>query len=198
MYAYIKGVLAIKTPTMAVIETNGIGYAIHISLQTFSRIEDLQEARLWTHLQIKDDSHDIYGFFDEAERDMFRALISVSGIGPNTARIVLSSMTTSETRNAILTDDELAFKRVKGVGPKTAKRILIDLKDKMKKLGGDEIMISPTQTNNTQRQEAFTALTALGFHRNEVQKALNQIAGKLTDDISTEELVKLGLKTLSK
>jgi Holliday junction DNA helicase RuvA len=196
MFAYIKGAFTVKLPTQVVIEANGVGYAVNISLQTFSKIENQSEGRLWTHVQIKDDSHDIFGFFDEDERDVFRMLISVSGIGSNTARIILSSMSSTETKNAILAEDELAFKRVKGVGPKTAKRLIIDLKDKVLKSGTAEIVSSGTLLSNTPRREALSALLALGFNRAEVQKALNKVAGDA--ELTTEELIKMSLKALSK
>lgn len=196
MFAYIKGTFTVKTPTLAVIEANGVGYAINISLHTYSKIEKLTEGRLWTHVQIKDDSHDIYGFFHEDEREVFRMLISVSGIGTNTARIILSSMTSAETKNAILAEDELAFKRVKGVGPKTAKRLIIDLKDKVLKSDSSESAVPLAVLGNTPRREALSALLALGFNRAEVQKALNKVSSDA--EISTEELIKQSLKALSK
>jgi Holliday junction DNA helicase RuvA len=196
MFAYIKGTFTVKTPTLAVVEANGVGYAINISLHTYSKIENLPEGRLWTHVHIKDDSHDIYGFFNEDEREIFRLLISVSGIGTNTARIILSSMTSAETKNAILAEDELAFKRVKGVGPKTAKRLIIDLKDKVLKIDSSEMAVPLTALGNTPRREALSALLALGFNRAEVQKALNMAPSD--EEISTEELIKQSLKALSK
>jgi Holliday junction DNA helicase RuvA len=196
MFAYIKGTFTVKTPTLTVVEANGVGYAINISLNTYSKIENLTEGRLWTHVQIKDDSHDIFGFFQEDEREIFRLLISVSGIGTNTARIILSSMTSAETKNAILGEDELAFKRVKGVGPKTAKRLIIDLKDKVLKIDSSEMAVPLTASGNTPRREALSALLALGFNRAEVQKALNMASSD--EEISTEELIKQSLKALSK
>lgn len=196
MFAYIKGTFTVKTPTLAVVEANGVGYAINISLNTYSKIENLPEGRLWTHVQIKDDSHDIFGFFNEDEREIFRLLISVSGIGTNTARIILSSMTSAETKNAILAEDELAFKRVKGVGPKTAKRLIIDLKDKVLKIDSSEMAVPLTASGNTPRREALSALLALGFNRAEILKALNMAPSD--EEISTEELIKQSLKALSK
>lgn len=196
MFAYIKGVFTVKTPTMVIIEAHGIGYAINISLQTYAKIENQSEGKLLTHLHIKDDSHDLYGFFDEDERDVFKLLISVSGIGTNTARIILSSMSSAETKNAILSEDETAFRRVKGVGPKTAKRVILDLKDKLMKSEKADFVVPGVLSHSSARQEALSALLALGFHRAEIQKVLNKMTEN--EDLSTEELIKLSLKALSK
>ena len=131
MYAYIEGKYVFKSPTTVYIDVGGVAYVIHISLNTYSRIESAESGRLYTHLHVKEDAHTLYGFADEEEKNLFVLLLSVSGIGPNTARIILSSMVPIEVRTAILTDNDLAFKKVKGVGPKTAKRLILDLKDKI-------------------------------------------------------------------
>lgn len=196
MFAYIKGVFAEKSPTSVVVETNGIGYELHISLQTYAKIENLPEGKLWTHLYIKDDSHLLYGFYHTDERDVFRLLITVSGIGTNTARLILSAMTSAETKNAILAEDESAFKRIKGIGAKTAKRLIIDLKDKVLKDDRVDIPSVVPASGGHVRMEAMSALLALGFHRSEVQKVLNKLQGEQVD--TTEELIKLSLKALSR
>jgi Holliday junction DNA helicase RuvA len=196
MFAYIKGVFAEKTPTSVVVETNGIGYELHISLQTYAKIENLPEGKLWTHLYIKDDSHLLYGFSHTDERDVFRQLITVSGIGTNTARLILSAMSSAEVKNAILAEDETAFRRIKGIGAKTAKRLIIDLKDKVLKDDRAESLSPVSAAGGNARAEAMSALLALGFHRTEVQKVLNQLEGEAAD--STEELIKLSLKALSR
>lgn len=196
MFAYIKGEFAEKTPTSVVVEANGVGYELNISLQTYARIENLTGGKLWTHLHVKDDAHVLYGFSDTGEREVFRLLITVSGIGTNTARLILSAMTSAETQNAILAEDETAFKRIKGIGAKTAKRIIIDLKDKVLKGGQPDLAVVSMQVNKGPREEAMSALLALGFQRPEVQKTINRIAGD--ESLTTEELVKRSLKALSR
>jgi len=131
MIAYIDGKITLHTPTYVYIDINGLGYHVNISLQTFSAIEPLAKVKLWTYLHIKEDSQALYGFFEEDERAVFIHLISVSGIGPNTARLILSGMTSGEVRRAISNENVVAFNKVKGVGPKTAKRVILDLKDKI-------------------------------------------------------------------
>ncbi|MFT6322447.1 MAG: Holliday junction DNA helicase RuvA, partial [Granulosicoccus sp.] len=162
MIAYIKGEITYKSPTYILVETGGIGYHVNISLNTYAQIEKLEKVQILTHLQVKEDSHTLYGFAEEAERSMFILLISVSGIGTNTARVLLSSMKVEEARMAIMSENVAAFNKVKGIGPKTAKRIILDLKDKVIKESGDTPMsISPI--NNTIREEALSALVALQF-----------------------------------
>jgi Holliday junction DNA helicase RuvA len=196
MITYIKGEITFKTPTYVVVETGGIGYFINISLYTYSKIEQLEKVKILTYLSVKEDSHTLYGFADNAERSLFTLLISVSGIGPSTARIALSSMPPEDLRNAILTENEAAFKQVKGVGPKTAKRIILDLKDKLVKESG-EAPITFSIQDNTIRDEALSALMALGFNRIHVQKALNKILKEQSDVDSVESLIKIALKRLS-
>ncbi len=196
MITYIKGVITFKTPTFIIVETGGIGYHINISLNTYVQIEKLEQVKILTHLQIKEDSHTLYGFADDSERHLFVQLISVSGIGPNTARIVLSSMNPDEVKAAILSENVVAFKQVKGVGPKTAKRIILDLKDKVLKESGDAPLTFSPQDNRS-RDEALSALVALGFARIQVQKALNKILKEQPNVTNVEELIKLALKQLS-
>ena len=193
VYEFINGKLTELTPAMAVISIGGIGYQIQISLQTYSPLRDKEEAHLWIVEIIREDTHLLYGFHTREEREIFRLLISVSGIGPNTARMMLSSLSTADVRRAIQTDNVPALKSVKGVGIKTAQRLIIELRDKIGKTG-EAGGILPA-TGNTSRDEALSALVMLGFARNESGKALDQILGE-APDIGAEQLVKLALKKL--
>jgi Holliday junction DNA helicase RuvA len=195
MITYLRGNITQKTPTYIVIEAAGVGYLVHISLHTFSQIEKKEEVKILTHLNIKEDSHSLYGFAEETERSLFRHLISVSGIGPNTAQIMLSSLNPEELRSAIIGEQEQVFRAVKGIGPKMAKRIILDLKDKLVKDSGDLPLTFPSQ-NNTIREEALSALVALGFQKIAVQKALNHLL-KDQSIQSVEQLIKLALRELS-
>ncbi len=195
MYAYIQGKLTSKSPTSVVLETGGIGFDINISLQTYSKIEQLSEARLYIHHIQREDVQALFGFFEEEEKQFFGLLLSVSGVGPNTARIILSSLTTREVQNGILSNDVQMFKRVKGVGPKTAQRIIIDLKDKVAKNSGDEI-ISLGGQDNTVYDEALSALIALGFARPKASGALLKLSKSGNID-TAEELIKSALKLLA-
>lgn len=196
MFSYITGEITEKYPTRIVVEAAGIGYDIHISLTTYSKIEKLERVKLLTHLVVKEDSHTLYGFFDQSERYLFTHLISVSGVGPSTAQLFLSGMTPEELRGAILSEDLLSLKKVKGIGMKTAQRIILDLKDKLLKDTGETTTILTPQ-NNTIKQEALSALTSLGFNRVTVQKALNSILAELDESPGVEQLIKLALKKLS-
>ena len=195
MYAYIKGELTIKNPTYVVLENNGIGYRVHITLQTFTKIEHQESARLWIYQHVKEDSLALYGFYTEDERDMFVLLISVSGIGPNTGRLILSSMTTGEVMASLANEDVPAFKRIKGVGPKTAQRIIIDLKDKAAKIKGSVLISS--STGNTAINEALSALMALGFKRPQINKVLEDVRKSNREVTKTEDFIRLALKKLS-
>ncbi len=196
MIAYIKGLITYKNPAYVIVETGGIGYHINISLQTYARIESHEQVKLLTHLHIKEDSHTLFGFADDAERTLFVQLLSVSGVGPSTAQILLSALSTDEIKAAIVGENEQAFRNAKGIGPKTAKRIILDLKDKIVKEGGELSPVFSAQ-DNTIREEALSALVALGFARIPVQKALNQILREQPGIRSVEELIKLALKQLS-
>ena len=196
MISYIKGAITYKSPAYIIVETGGVGYHINISLNTYAQIEKLEKVQILTHLQVKEDSHTLYGFAEEAERSMFVLLISVSGIGPNTARVVLSSLKVEEVRMAIVSENVALFNKVKGIGPKTAKRIILDLKDKVIKESGDApIAIAPA--NNRMREEALSALVALQFPKIKVQKVLNKILQQQPNLSSVEELIKTALKNLS-
>jgi len=197
MISYIKGTISFKNPTFILVEAGGIGYHVNISLNTYARIEKLENIKILTHLLVREDSHTLYGFADDAERTMFVHLISVSGVGPTTAQIVLSSLTTEDLRSAIIGENVALFQKVKGIGPKTAKRIILDLKDKMLKDGGDTSLTLLTPQDNTMREEALSALSALGFNRIAVQKTLNQILRDHPGVGTVEELIKLALKQMS-
>ncbi len=197
MIDFIKGVIAFKNPAFVVVETAaGVGYRINISLNTYAKIESSEKVLLLTYLQIREDAHVLFGFADELERTLFVQLISVSGVGPATAQVLLSGMNADEVRSAIISENEVAFSKVKGIGPKTAKRIILDLKDKVMKEGGENMM-NFTQTGNTIREEALSALVSLGFVRMNVQKVLNKILQEQPNVKTVEELIKLALKQLS-
>lgn len=193
MYAYIKGQYTFKSPTEVYIDVQGVGYHVHISLNTYAQIEALDAGKLYTYLHVKEDAQILFGFHSEEEKKLFILLLSVSGIGPNTARIILSSMTPIEVRTAILSDNDAAFKKVKGVGPKTAKRVILDLKDKVKAGGG--MVVPNQQVPSSSIEQALEALVALGFQRQKVAKVLDKLA--LTPEMSTEEVVKKGLQGLT-
>lgn len=195
MISYIKGAITYKSPAFVIIETGGVGYHVNVSLHTYAQIEKLEQVKILIHQHIKEDSNTLYGFNEEAERSLFALLISVSGIGPNTARVILSSMTPDEVRSSIVGEGVAAFSRVKGIGPKTAKRIILDLKDKVMKDSGDSLA-NFTPQDNTLREEALSALVALGFAKVTIQKTLNKIL-KENKFTSVEKLIKVALKQLS-
>ena len=194
MITHIRGKLIEKNPAYVVIDVNGIGYKIKISLQTFSLI-DSESCRLFTHLSIKEDSHTLFGFFDENERNLFRDLISVSGVGPSTAQVILSTYSTKEIINYIISADVSAIQSVKGIGAKTAQRIIIDLKDKVGKgVSSSEILFD--KMGNTIKEEALSALIALGFNKKNAENKINKVL-KLEPDVnSVEELVKNALSQM--
>ncbi|HMN90018.1 MAG TPA: Holliday junction branch migration protein RuvA [Saprospiraceae bacterium] len=196
MITYLKGIITFKTPTYIVVETAGVGYHVHISLHTYAQVEKLETVKILTHLVVREDSHTLYGFAEEPERQLFVLLISVSGIGPSTAQVMLSSMTPDEVRSAIISENAAALARVKGIGPKTAKRIILDLKDKLVKDSG-ETPLTILPQGNTIREEALSALVALGFSRIEVQKTLNKILKEQPAISNVEELIKMALRQLS-
>ena len=190
MITHIKGKLVEKTPTYVVIDCNGIGYKLHISLQTFSNIKE-ENCLLFTHLSVKEDSHTLYGFLDENERSLFRNLISVSGVGPSTAQVVLSTFATDETRQYIISADVAALQSVKGIGGKTAQRIIIDLKDKLGKgIASNDITL---YKDNDLRNQALSALVALGFSKKIAEQKVDKILRDNPEDISVEALVKAAL-----
>ena len=196
MMAYIKGIVTECAPTHEMVEAGGVGYQVFISLNTFSQINGLKELKILTYAHYKEDGQRLYGFFKDEERSLFVHLISVNGVGPNTARLILSSLDASALRNAIITGDDTTFKRVKGIGPKTAQRIIIDLKDKLTKDSVNESGSSFVSTFNL-RKEAQSALLALGFGRPQIEQALNRIPGPASEGMSLENLIKEALKNLS-
>lgn len=193
MITQIKGKLVEKNPTQVVVDCNGIGYEINISLYTFSSLSSDENIKLFTHLQVREDAHILYGFFTVLERTVFRLLISISGIGTSTARTMLSSLTPAEIQQAIATEDVPVIQGVKGIGLKTAQRVIIELKDKIKSLQGtDEI---PVFKSNTIKEETLSALEVLGYSR----KASEKVVDKLIQgdpDSSVEELIKSALNKL--
>jgi len=196
MIAYVSGKVAHKNPSWVIVEAGGIGYHINISLYTYTKIEGAETVKLLTHFHVKEDQQTLFGFYEELERNLFRLLISVSGVGPATALVVLSSMNADELRAAVIGEDVSTIRKVKGIGPKTAQRIILDLKDKMIKDGGDSPTMLSVQSN-TLRSEALSALVNLGFSRPAVQRALNRVLAAQPQTATPEDLIKLALRELS-
>ena len=194
MYAYIDGKLTFKCPAYVIIETGGVGYHIHISLNTYSALKDLERCKLYICQIVKEDSHTLFGFADEGEKRLFLHLISVNGIGPNTARMMLSSISPVEIQEAIIKGDVDQIKRIKGIGPKSAQRLIIELQDKLKKDGPDTLISVPK--NNTSKDEALSALVMLGFVKNVAEKAVDSAVKSSTNLLTVEEIIKIALKTL--
>ena len=193
MITHLKGKLAEKNPTHVVIDCNGIGYFVNISLHTYSKLSDNETIKLYTHLQVKEDAHTLYGFSSLAEREIFRLLISVSGIGTNTARTMLSSLSPKQVREGIATEDVALIQSIKGIGLKTAQRVIIDLKDKILKIYDiDEVSVKESNTN---KEEALYALEVLGFNKKQAEKTLDKIFAAQPES-SVEQLIKLALKNL--
>lgn len=193
MIDYISGTITGLSPAHVTVETNGVGYFINISLNSFSKLENRNSCKILIHEVIREDSHQLFGFADEEEREIFRHLISVSGIGANTARMVLSSLSPSEVRKAIAEANVNTLKSIKGIGLKTAQRIIVDLKDKVgKQASAAEIFAAE---DNTKKEEALSALVMLGFARSAVIKVIDRL---LSEDksLSVEELIKKALKNL--
>ncbi len=195
MIDYIKGKIAELTPTEAVLECGGIGYSILISLQTFSALEGKSEAKIYIHHYLREDEELYYGFGTKDERELFRLLIGVSGIGAATARMMLSSLSCDEIRNAIIGEDINRIKSIKGIGLKSAQRVIIELKDKIVKGGGTDNSALFSTGNNALIEEATTALIMLGFTRANVNKAVSAVV-KENPDASIETVIKLALKKL--
>ncbi len=193
MITHIKGRLVEKAPTSVVIESNGIGYLINISLNTFSQIPDNENLKLYTHLQIKEDSHTLYGFYTIKEREIFRLLISVNGIGSNIARTMLSSISPEQIIDAISRENVSLIQSVKGIGSKTAQRVIIDLRDKILKVYDLDQGI--TSSNNTNKEEALSALEVLGINKRSSEALVDRIVVE-NPDISVESIIKETLKNL--
>ena len=194
MYAYINGKLVFKCPTYVVIDVAGIGYHINISLNTYAALGNQEHCKLFTWLHVKEDGHTLYGFYDEGERRLFLHLISVSGIGPNTGRMILSSITPSEIQVAIVKGDVPLIQRIKGIGPKSAQRMILELQDKLKKEGPDSLISMPN--HNTAKDEALSALVMLGFNKNVAEKSLDAAIKMSAENLSVEALIKIALKSL--
>ena len=193
MITQLTGRLVEKSPTEVVIDCNGIGYMVHISLHTFSQLNNDENIKLFTHLQVKENSHTLFGFFTIIERAIFQQLISVSGIGASTARTMLSSLEPHQIQRAIISEDLATIKSVKGIGLKTAQRVLIELKDKMLNLfDSDEIQVL---SNNTIKEEALSALEVLGYSRKQSEKVIDNV-NQSSPDSSVEALIKAALNKL--
>ncbi|WP_282164459.1 Holliday junction branch migration protein RuvA [Cellulophaga baltica] len=193
MIHHLKGKLVEKNPTHVVIECGGVGYFVNISLHTFSKITDAESIQLFTHLQVKEDSHTLFGFSEKSEREIFRLLLSVSGIGASIARTMLSSMTPKQIRDAIATGNVSAIQSIKGIGAKTAQRVILDLKDKILKIYDiDEVS---SISNNTNKDEALSALEVLGFIRKHSEKIVDKVLAQ-DASLSVEDIIKLSLKNL--
>lgn len=193
MITQIQGRLVEKNPTYVVVDCSGVGYLLNISLQTYSSLPDEELVRLYTHLSIREDAHTLYGFHSKTEREVFLLLISVSGVGPSIARTMLSSMTSEEVQNAIASENVRLIQSVKGIGAKTAQRVIVDLKDKiLKTFDIDEVSV---ESNNTNKDEALSALEVLGFNKKQSEKVVSNILNE-TPDASVELLIKKALKSL--
>lgn len=193
MIHHLKGKLVEKNPTYVIIECGGVGYFVNISLHTFSKIPDVELLQLFTHLQVKEDSHTLFGFVEKSEREIFRLLLSVSGIGSSTARTMLSSLSPAQIRDGIANGDVSTIQSIKGIGAKTAQRVILDLRDKILKVYDiDELSTNP---NNTNKDEALSALEVLGFARRQAEKVVDKVISQDTS-LSVENIIKLALKNL--
>jgi Holliday junction DNA helicase RuvA len=193
MITHIRGKLIEKNPTFVIIECNGIGYFLHISLHTYSKIPDVEAVKLFTYFSVKEDSQTLFGFSDKIEREIFKLLISVSGVGTSIARTMLSSMSPDQIQQAIASEDVATIQSVKGIGAKTAQRVIIDLRDKIVKTY--QFSEDSNQTNNTIKEEALSALEVLGFSRKQVEKLVHKIIQE-APDTALEHIIKQALKTL--
>jgi Holliday junction DNA helicase RuvA len=194
MYAYIDGKLVFKSAAFVVIDAGGVGYHINISLNTYSKLAGTERCKLLTWMHVKEDAHTLYGFADEGERRLFLHLISIPGIGPNTGRMMLSSITPEEIQNAIIAGNVTLIQRIKGIGPKSAQRLILELQDKLRKEGAETLSITPL--NKTAPEEALSALVMLGFARNVAEKALEKEINKTSENLTVEQLIKAALKSL--
>ena len=194
MIAYLRGKLVHKEPTHVVVDVGGVGYQASISFNTFADIKDKEDIRLATYLHVREDAQLLFGFSTEAEKSMFLNLISVNGVGPNTAMVMLSSLPPAELRAAILREDAATLQAVKGIGGKTAQRLILELRDKLRKSPGDAGSTLAGGGGNTLRQEALTALMTLGISRSAAENSTDAILRKSGNTISLEDLVKQALK----
>jgi holliday junction DNA helicase RuvA len=194
MYAYLEGKFTYKSPAQVYVDVNGVGYEVNISLNTYSDIQSLEHGRLYTHLQVKEDAHVIFGFSKREEKEMFLLLTSVSGVGAATARMMLSSLKSEEVRMAIISANLKLIEAVKGIGKKTAERLVLELKDKVgKQLPGAEFSVP---VSNSLEQDAFTALTALGISRQQAELSIQKIIRAEPNITHLEELIKKALRAI--
>jgi Holliday junction DNA helicase RuvA len=192
MFAYLEGALSYKSPSLLYLFINGVGYEVNITLQTFAKIQHLEKCRLYTHLQIREDAWVLYGFADEQERATFRQLLGINGVGAGTARIILSSLTPEELERAVATGDVKTLERVKGIGAKTAQRIVLELKGKL--VNAKNMETSGVAVHNTTTHDALNALVNLGINRNMAESAIKKVKDAST--LSVEELIKQALRVL--
>lgn len=192
MFAYLEGTLAYKSPSLLYLSVNNVGYEVHITLQTYSRIQSLDKCRLYTHLQIREDAWVLYGFADEQERATFRLLLGITGVGAATARIILSSLTPEELERAVAQEDARTLEKVKGIGAKTAQRILLELKGKLLRGKTDGVIMQ--REHNTTAEDALNALVNLGIGRQVAESAIKKIRD--TSALTVEELIKQALRML--
>ncbi|MCB0733000.1 MAG: Holliday junction branch migration protein RuvA [Flavobacteriales bacterium] len=194
MIEFVEGQVAELSPTHVVVNCNGMGYLMHISLYSYEQFQGKANLRVLTHLSVKEDSHTLFGFANATEREIFRNLIGVSGVGPATARVILSSLNQKELVGAILNGNVALLKSIKGIGPKAAQRLILELQDKMGKLGDDSALLASGGMGKA--NEALEALMALGFGRSVAEKAIAKVRSDSDEDSSTEELIKKSLKLL--
>lgn len=195
MIAFVKGKLVHKEATHVVIDANGIGYHIFISLATFGKIKDQEACQLFTYFHVKEDIQALYGFLNETDKKFFMDLISVSGIGPNTGMVMQSSLSTEELKSAIVSEDVASIQQIKGIGAKTAQRVILELKDKIRKEGfSTETGQIKGDSGNNMRSEALSALVMLGINRNTAQKSIDAVLRKSENNITLEQLIKRSLQ----
>lgn len=192
MFAFIEGDLVYKSPSLIYLSANGIGYEVNITLQTYSKIQTLDKCRLYIHLQVREDAWVMYGFADEQERATFRYLLAINGVGAATSRIILSSLTPSELERTVAMEDSATLEKVKGIGAKTAQRIILELKGKLQIQGGVDVMVP--KMHNTKENDALFALVNLGINKSVAENAIKKI--KDISSLTTEELIKQALKVL--
>jgi holliday junction DNA helicase RuvA len=194
MYAYLQGKFTYKSPAQVYVDVNGVGYEVNISLNTYSHIQNLEQGKLFTHLQVKEDGHMLFGFFDKGEKDMFLLLIGVSGVGATTARMMLSSLRPEEVSRAILQSNIKLLESVKGIGKKTAERLVLELKDKLGKQTFETNL--SVQAGNSLEQDALNALTALGISRSQAESSIQKVILSEPSVLKLEDLIKKALKAI--
>ena len=195
MITHLEGRLVEKTPTYIVIDCNGVGYWVNISLNTFSQLPDSERVKVYTYLQVKEDAHTLFGFFDKSERELFTLLISVSGVGAATARVMLSSLSPTQLRSAIINNEVPTIQSAKGIGAKTAQRIILDLREKVLKLSEDPSLPTLPQ-GQPHKEEALAALEVLGYPRKAAEGVVGKILSQSSEELSVEQLIKQALKQL--